>query len=148
MSDDVWKTPRRIGNRIAFCLRTRCRVKTRGLRTGLCWKPSTGSSHQPVNDHPIRGDIARVSYAHILTPISSHAALGSGDLHRWWWGSRRQAHPSLFVPLQFHCQPPCQPDGKHQSGTNTVSRLSARKPGAHSAYIPCRYRTGEAFQCP
>ncbi len=35
-----------------------------------------------------------------------------------WSGSRRQCHPSLFVPPQFQCQTPCQPSVTHHPGTN------------------------------
>ena len=42
-------------------------------------------------------------------------------------GSRRQCHSLLFVPLQFQCQPPWQPNVRHQSGTNK-SRTNACRP--------------------
>ena len=56
--------------------------------------------------------------------------------HRWWSGSRRQCHPSLFVPLQFQCQPPCQPDDKKPDSRRDKERRPAgyggcgRKPDA------------------
>ena len=83
-----------------------------------------GAKHRPI--HACAGLIPTEPQLCSVSPTSPGALerhILSGHLtirNSLGSGSRRQCHLSLFVPLQFRCQIPCQPDDKHPVSRHTT----------------------------
>lgn len=68
---------------------------------------------------------SRFSVLVISRSSPSHRILSRDGRAMEWSGSRRKCHPSLLIPLQFQCQPPCQPDARPITDMPRIAGLRA-----------------------